>query len=100
MNGSGCGSVCRADTSIPEVHGSNPVIGQIYIEHLFTVNCIKKTKIKKKEAGNGPLKTLQVKGGSPGLVVMGRDSCSEGHGFESWHRTLDGLFSHIFVAKL
>ena len=21
---------------IPEVHGSNPVIGQIYIEHLFT----------------------------------------------------------------
>ena len=40
--------------SIPEVRVSNPVIGQIYIEHLFTVNCIKKTKIKKKEAGNGP----------------------------------------------
>ena len=39
---------------IPEVHGSIPVIGKIYIEHLFTVNCIEKTKIKKKEAGNGP----------------------------------------------
>ena len=38
----------------PEVRGSNPVIGKIYIEHLFTVNCIeKKKKIKKKEAGKG-----------------------------------------------
>ena len=27
-----------------------------FIEHLFTVNCIEKTKIKKKEAGNGPFK--------------------------------------------
>ena len=25
------------------------------IEHLFTVNCIEKTKIKKKEAGNDPI---------------------------------------------
>ena len=32
---------------IPEVRGSNPVISKIYIEH-FTVNCIEKTKIKKK----------------------------------------------------
>ena len=32
--------------------------------------------------------------GGPGLVVMGGDSCSEGHRFESWHRILDGLFSH------
>ena len=28
-------------------------------------------------------------GGSPGLVVMGGDSCSEGCGFESWYRILD-----------
>ena len=35
---------------IQEVCGLNPVIGKIYIEHLFTVNCIEKTKIKKKEA--------------------------------------------------
>ena len=40
---------------IPKVRGSNPVIGKkLYIEHLFTVNCIEKTKIKKKEAGNLP----------------------------------------------
>ena len=44
--------------SIPEVRSSTPVIGKIYIEHLFVylfiINCIEKTKIKK-EAGNGPL---------------------------------------------
>ena len=35
-------------------------------------------------------------GGSPGLVVMGGDSWSEGCGFESWHRKLDGyFFTHI-----
>ena len=51
--GSGCGSVGRAVASDLEVCGSNPVIGKIYIEH-FTVNCIEKTKIKKKETGNGP----------------------------------------------
>ena len=32
----------------PEVHRSNPVIGNFYIEHLFTINYIEKTKIKKK----------------------------------------------------
>ena len=37
---------------------------------------------------------------SPGLVVMGGDSRSEGHGFESRHRILDGHFSHIFVVKI
>ena len=37
---------------IPEVRGSNPVIGKyLFIEQLFTINCIEKTKIKKKEAG-------------------------------------------------
>ena len=30
-------------------------------------------------------------GGSPGLVVMGDDSCSNGRGFESRRRILDGL---------
>ena len=37
---------------IPEVRGSTPVIGKIYIEHLFVnlfiINCIEKTKINKK----------------------------------------------------
>ena len=40
---------------IPEVRGSNPVIGKIlflYIEHLFTVNCVlKRRKIKKNRPG-------------------------------------------------
>ena len=49
---------------------------------------------------------MQVKdttmGGRPGQVVMGGDSCSEGRGFESWHRILDGhnIFSHIFVVRI
>ena len=46
----GCGSVDREVA----VRGSNPVIGKIYIEHLFTVICIGKRKIKEKEALNGP----------------------------------------------
>ena len=33
-------------------------------------------------------------GGSPGLVVMGGDSRSEGHWFESRCHILDGHFSH------
>ena len=41
-----------------------------------------------------------VLGGSPGLVIMGGDSCSEGCGFESQHRILDGHFSRLFVVKI
>ena len=33
-------------------------------------------------------------GGSPGLVVLGDDSCSKGRGFESRHHILDG---HVFT---
>ena len=33
-------------------------------------------------------------------MVMGGDSCSEGRGFESRHRILDGHFSHLFVVKI
>ena len=32
---------------IPEVRSLNPVIGKNYIEHLLTVNCFEKSKIKK-----------------------------------------------------
>ena len=38
--------------------------------------------------------------GSPGLVVTGGDSWSEGCGFKSQHSTLDGHFSHILVVKI
>ena len=41
---------------IPDVRGSNPVIGKKLfvepVEHLFTVNCFEKKKMKEKEAGN------------------------------------------------
>ena len=44
----------------------------------------------------------QSLGGSPGLVVMGGGSCTEGCEFESQHRILDGddIFSHCFVVKI
>ena len=45
--------------------------------------------------------TLNYKNGSPGLVVIGGDSCSEGFVFESQHRILNGQYSHsIFVVKI
>ena len=39
-------------------------------------------------------------GGSPGLVVMGGDSCSKGREFESRQCILDGYFSHLFAVKI
>ena len=41
-------------------------------------------------------------GGSPGLVVMGDDSCSRGRGFESRHHILDGydIFHIDLLLKL
>ena len=32
-------------------------------------------------------------------MVMGRDSRSEGRGFESWHSILDGIFSTYICCK-
>ena len=49
--GSGCGSVGRAvafDTRGPRFDSSHR---QNFIEHLFIINCIEKTKIKKKRPG-------------------------------------------------
>ena len=50
------------ERSLPlsDVSSSNPVMGKIYIEHLFTVNCIEKTTNKEKEAGNGPIKNICI----------------------------------------
>ena len=33
-------------------------------------------------------------------MVMGRDSRTNGRGFESRHHILDGPFSHLFVVKI
>ena len=48
------------ERSLPlsDVSSSNPVMGKIYIEHLFTVNCIEKTTNKEKEQGTAKLKTF------------------------------------------
>ena len=57
VSGSGCvAQLIERLPPIPEVRGSNPVISKkiIYIEHLFTVNCVLKRWKKEKEAGNGP----------------------------------------------
>ena len=45
--------------------------------------------------------TIVQYGGSPGLVVMGDDSCSRGHGFDSLRCILYGhdIFSHWFAEK-
>ena len=46
--------------------------------------------------------TVSNLGGSPGLVVMGDDSCLRGCEFESRHHKLDGhnIFSRSFVVKI
>ena len=47
------------------------------------------------------INTVLKFGRSPGLVVMGGDSHSKSHGFESQHRILDGhFFTYIFVVKI
>ena len=45
-------------------------------------------------------KLLPLRDRSPGLVVMGDNSCSKGRVFESWRPILDGHFSHCFVVKI
>ena len=40
----------------PEDLDSNPAISIFYKENVFIVNCRQKTKIKEKEAKNGPLR--------------------------------------------
>ena len=50
----------------------------------FSLNCPKRN-------------ILVILGGSPGLVVMGGDSRSEGSGFESQCRILDGHFKNKII---
>ena len=65
-----CGSVGRAvasDTRGPRFKFSHR---QKFIEHLFTVSCVEKTKIKKKEAGNGIFKKyIPIAGFEPWMLV-------------------------------
>ena len=50
MLGSGVAQLVERSLPIPEVRGSNPVIGK-NLHSTFTVNCIEKTKSKKKRPG-------------------------------------------------
>ena len=52
----------------------------------FLVNVFSKNNIFKNISTVGRLR--------PRVLVMGGDSCSKGHGFESRHRILDG---HVFT---
>ena len=60
---SGVARLVEQSLSIPEVRVSTPVIGKIYIEHLFVnlfiINCIEKTKINKKRQEIAHLKKQQ-----------------------------------------
>ena len=49
----GCGIAGRADAS----NTRGPRLEPSHKQFLFTVNCIVKTNVKKKVAGNGPFKT-------------------------------------------
>ena len=40
----------------PEFSGSNPAIGKFYVVLTVSKFCVERTRIKKKEAGNGPFK--------------------------------------------
>ena len=42
----------------PEVRGSKPVIGKLFLEHMFTVNCIEKANIEKNRPGMAHLKKI------------------------------------------
>ena len=68
--GSGCGAVGRAvafNTRGPRFDSSHRLN---FIEHLFIINSIEKTKINKKEAGNGPLFLKKKQAGCPVVVEV------------------------------
>ena len=96
--------------STAEDQSLNPIIGSFYWTFWHFLSTVELTKAKHKEVVNGLFSKKQlclskqnlilVWGRSPGLVVMGGDSCSKGREFESWHRILDGHFiTYIFVIK-
>ena len=42
----------------PEVRGSNPVIGKLYLYYLYSVNCFEKTKIILRKVIDGKTKEI------------------------------------------
>ena len=58
---------------------------------------LKLTTILTNQSQPQPINYFKWSAGSPGLVVMGRDSRPRGHGFKSQYQILDGHFSHILL---
>ena len=56
LKGSGCGSVSRAVASDSRGPRFESRHRQKFKLNIFTVSCVERTKIKKKEAGKGPFK--------------------------------------------
>ena len=66
-----------------------------YKLYLFRPKCAKTTNLC---SNGGELPNRPYVGRSPGLVVMGGDSCCKGHEFESWQHILDGhFFTYVFL---
>ena len=67
-------------------------------------NVIKSSRFKNAKNGhqNGSIikQNMWPCGRSPGLVVMGDDSCSKGRGFESWRHKLDGHLDIFHIDQL
>ena len=64
-------------------------------KHIVTIHWYKLSigtlhKLSVRTLGYYGNQTMVSMGGSPGLVVIGGDSCSEGHGFEFRRHILDG----------
>ena len=69
----------------------NRCLRQFFFNYLFLISFLLPVNIV--------YKLLIDVGGSPGLVVMGRDLRSKGCGFESWQRILDGHFFTYICCK-
>ena len=98
-----------------------PIVHPYNDKHVLTIHCIRgiaypgwqtycnntlvqvvnrnTPKLSVRTLGYYGNQTMVCMGGSPGLVVIGGDSCSEGHGFESQHCTLEGEFFTYICCK-
>ena len=71
-----------------------------FTSELEVHSCVISCHLSWKILTNFRLKNFTILGRSPGLVVMGGDSCFRGCKFESQHRILDGHFSHVSVVRI
>ena len=63
-----------------------------------SLSLIKSSVAQRRPKDNNSTKNVRL-GGSPGLVVKGGDSYSEGCEFNSWHQLLDGHFFTLIWCK-